>query len=144
MNSEPTLQSLAVGARFIKERAMLRPGLAVIIGFAVWSAVWLASNALLIELHVLPHGSNTPIQDAGALLALLVAAVITSLTAGYVAAMLNPSASMRSVLVLGALLVIVGVVVQSNYLDVMPLWYHVAFLALLMPVCLVGAKLCRH
>jgi hypothetical protein len=104
----------------------------------------LAGNALLIELHVLPHGPTTPIQDAGALLALLFAAVIASLSAGYFAAMDNPSASMRTVLVLGVLLVALGAIVQSNYLYVMPLWYHVAFLALLLPACLAGAKLGRQ
>jgi hypothetical protein len=144
MTPEPTLQPLAVGARFMKERTMLRQGFAVVIGFAVWSAIWLACNALLVELHALPHSATTPVQEAAPLLALLVAAAIASLAAGYAAALANPSTSTRPVLVLGVLLVIVGVVVQSNFLDLMPLWYHVAFLALLLPVCLVGAKLCRH
>jgi uncharacterized membrane protein len=120
---------------------VLRQGLSVIAGFAVWSVVWLAGNALLVELHVLPHGQATPVQDAGALLALLVTAVIASLSAGYVAKMVRPSDSMRPVLVLGALLVAVGALVQSSYADLIPLWYHIAFLALLLPVCLAGAKL---
>jgi hypothetical protein len=127
-----------------KELTMLRQGLSVVAGIAVWSVVWLAGNALLIELHVLPHGSTTPVQDAGALLSLLVAAVIASLSAGYAAAMVKPSASLLTVLILGALLVVVGVVVQSNYLDVMPMWYHVAFLALLLPACLAGAHFYRR
>jgi hypothetical protein len=144
MTQEPSLQRVADGARFMKERAMLRQGFAVVIGFAIWSAIWLACNELLVELHALPHSGNTPIQEAAPLLALLVSAAIASLAAGYATAMVNASASTRPVLVLGALLVIVGVAVQSNFLDLMPLWYHVAFLALLLPVCLVGAKLYRH
>jgi hypothetical protein len=127
-----------------KELTMLRQGLSVVAGIAVWSVVWLASNALLVELHVLPHGSVTPVQEAGALLSLLVSAVIASLSAGYAAATVKPSASPLTVRILGASLVVVGVVVQSNYLDVMPVWYHVAFLALLLPACLAGAQFYRR
>jgi uncharacterized membrane protein YeaQ/YmgE (transglycosylase-associated protein family) len=141
MNTELTLQRRAAGAAFNKEHAMLRQGLAVVVGFAVWSAVWLASNSVLIELHVLPYGPNTPIRDVGALLALLVAAVITSLTAGCAAAKLTPSTSRQPALILCVLLVIVGAFVQSQLWHLMPLWYHVTFLALMPPVCLVGAKL---
>lgn len=120
---------------------MLRQGLLVIAGLAIWSVVWLVGNAVLIELHVLPHGPTTPVQEEGALLALLVAAACASLSAGYIAAMVNPSTSMQPVTALGALLVVVGAIVQSNHLHLMPMWYHVAFLALLLPVCLAGARL---
>jgi hypothetical protein len=120
---------------------MLRQVLAVMAGFAVWSAVWMVSNSLLIELHVLPHGPRTPILDAEALLALLVAAIIASLAAGYAVAFLRPPSVRRPVLILATLLITLGVVVQFGLWDRMPLWYHVAFLTLLLPMCIAGARL---
>jgi hypothetical protein len=141
MSFESTYRLLTAGARFSKEHAMLRQSLAVIAGFATWSVVWLVGNEILVELHVLPHGPSTPVLDTGALLALLVNSMCATLAAGYSAAKLTPSTSMRHVLVLGGLLVVVGMVAKSNYLDLMPVWYHVAFLVLLLPVCVAGAKL---
>jgi hypothetical protein len=120
---------------------MVRQVLAVLLGFLTWSAIWLAGNQLLVELHVLPHGSRTPIKDSGGLLSLLTNAVVATLAAGYSVALLKPPTLQKPVLVLAALLIAVGVVVQSGLWDLMPLWYHVAFLALLLPMCIAGAKL---
>jgi hypothetical protein len=39
------------------------------------------------------------------------------------------------------LLLVVGIYFQSQYWHVMPLWYHLIFLALLIPMCFVGARL---
>lgn len=120
---------------------MVRQTLAVLLGFLAWSAIWLAGNQLLVELHVLPHGPRTPIKDSGSLLALLANAVVATLAAGYSVALLKPPTLQRPVLMLATLLIAVGVVVQSGLWDLMPQWYHVAFLTLLLPMCIVGATL---
>lgn len=122
---------------------MVKQGVAVLLGFVVWSVIWLGGNALLVELHVLPGGADTPIQAAAPLLVLLACAVLATLAAGYAAGMSSPSGSRRTALILGVVLVVVGVAVQSQFWHLMPLWYHVAFLALLLPVCLLGTKLRR-
>jgi len=119
---------------------MLKQIAAVGVGFAVWSTAWLFSTTMLVEFHVLPHSSDTPIHDLGALFALLIGAVFTSMAAGYATALFKPT-SIRPVLYLGLLLVLVGAIVQTHFFERMPLWYHVAFLTLLLPVCLVGARL---
>ncbi len=120
---------------------MLRQSLAVLLGFLAWSAIWLAGNQLLVELHAIPHGSRTPIKYAGSLLALLTNAVVATVTAGYSVALLKPQNLQRPVLILAGLLIAVGGVVQFGLWELMPLWYHVAFLTLLLPMCIVGAKL---
>ncbi|MFK5956528.1 MAG: hypothetical protein QM477_08805 [Planctomycetota bacterium] len=33
-----------------------------------------------------------------------------------------------------------GILAQASYWSVMPLWYHVSFLAALLPVCMIGAR----
>lgn len=120
---------------------MVRQGLAVIIGFAVWSVVWLTSNSVLVELHVLPYGPHTPMQDTGPLLALLGAAVVASLAAGCATAKLTPKQSRQPALILAVLLLAVGAFVEFQFWKLLPWWYHVTFLALLPPVCLAGTKL---
>ena len=119
---------------------MLKQIAAVGVGVAVWSAVWMFSTTMLVEFHVIPHSSDTPIHDPDTLFALLIGAAFTSMVAGYATAIFHPS-SIRPVLCLGLLLVLMGAIVQSQFFDQMPLWYHVVFLTLLLPVCLVGARL---
>ena len=120
---------------------MLRQVLAVLAGFILWSVLWLAYNAFLIKLAVLPHDQTQPLRETSPLLALLVGSVMATLAAGYSAAVTGKSTSMRPIAALGLLLLAVGIFVQLQYWSLMPLWYHLIFLSLLLPACIAGARL---
>ena len=109
-------------------------------GFVLWSAVWLGYNAALQAMGMLPADQTQPIRAAPALLALLVGSVSASLLAGYVAAATAKLAAKAAAIALGLLLVATGAFVQAQYWDLMPLWYHLSFLALLLPTCILGGK----
>jgi hypothetical protein len=49
----------------------------------------------------------------------------------------------RAPLWLGLILLGVGMFVQAQYWYLMPLWYHLAFLLLLVPACMIGSRLRR-
>lgn len=120
---------------------MVRQIVSVVIGFALWSMVWLAYNALLVMLEVLPHDQNQPFRDAGPLVALIAGSMIATLAAGYTTAVISRSASGRPVAGLGLLLLAVGTLVQLQYWALMPLWYHLTFLSLLLPATIAGGAL---
>jgi hypothetical protein len=120
---------------------MGRPALAVIVAFIAWSAGWLAYNALLRSMGLLPANALLPVSETSSLLALLGGSVVLSLLAGSIAAHLKNTASQAAIAVLGGLLLAVGILVQSQYLRLMPIWYHAAFLVLLIPMCYLGASL---
>ena len=120
---------------------MMRQIIAVVAGFVLWSVLWLGYNALLLKLGLLPQDQTQPILDAGALLALLAGSVVASLAAGFAAAAIIKTASVRPVASLGVLLLAVGIFFQSQFWELMPLWYHLTFLILLLPVCVAGARL---
>jgi hypothetical protein len=122
---------------------MRRPTLAVIIAFIAWSAGWLAYNVLLRSLGLLPANPSLPVSETSSLLALLAGSVVLSLLAGAIAAQLKNTSSQAAIAVLGGLLLAVGILVQSQYLRLMPIWYHAAFLILLIPMCYLGASLRR-
>jgi hypothetical protein len=63
--------------------------------------------------------------------------------AGYVTAVIGQAASKLPILFLGFLLLAVGILFQTQLWRLMPLWYHLCFLALLVPFCLIGASLRR-
>lgn len=120
---------------------MVKAILAVVVGFAVWSLVWLSFNALLRWLGILLQSDTSPARSMGPLALLLVASFLFSLAAGYLAASIIDSSSYFPAVVLAALLVLTGAFVQSRLWRLMPLWYHVPFLLLLAPMTLAGAWL---
>lgn len=117
--------------------------IAVVVGFILWSVCWLSYNFTLMKLDVLPADQSQPVLGMAPLLALLFGSVVISLVSGYVAARIAPAASSLPVLVLGLLLLAVGIVFQSQSWRLMPLWYHLSFMALLIPFCYLGAWLHR-
>ncbi len=118
---------------------MGRDILAVVAGFTVWTACWLAYNAALREFGLLPQEDTSPIGSVTPLLVLLIGSSLFSLAAGYVAAWVSDSSGYVVALILGAVLVGVGAFVQSRVWKLMPVWYHLSFLLLLVPATLAGA-----
>ena len=120
---------------------MGRKILAVIAGFALWSVLWLAFNLLQKQLGLLPADEQGQLNDTGALLMLMLASVICSLAAGYIAALVVGVKNLAPIYILSVLLIVVGVFVQAQLWRLMPTWYHLSFLILLLPATLLGAWL---
>lgn len=121
---------------------MWKVALAVIAGFILWSVLWLGGNQVLTrmspETFRQPGGDGQP--GAGALAVLLVFSVLCSLASGALAGAICRS-SMMPAWILSGLLFVVGVLVERSYWNVLPLWYHLAFLVLLVPATVVGGML---
>ena len=120
---------------------MMRAVVGVIAGYLTWSVVWLLGNQLLFAEAAEVVGAGEPFTRTGPLLGVLVLSIMCSLAAGAVAAKISRSKGWGTVAVMAILLLITGVVVQASVWNLMPVWYHVLFLALIIPVCQVGAWL---
>lgn len=133
---------------------MIRTILAVIVGFCVWSILWVGSNELF---KVLSPGwyaaseaafmkavtNKEPITaDSMVLLIHLVLSVIVSFISGYITALVAGE-NKRSPLWLGVVLLLVGILVEAAYWSYIPIWYHLLFLILLVPVTVAGGKFRR-
>ena len=119
---------------------MIRSILSVLAGFALWTVLWLASNAALAATVPGAFREDGSTDSVGMLLLLLVLSVVFSVIAGYVTALLAHEKTTQHTLALGLALLAVGIFVQIQYWDVMPVWYHLSFLALLVPGVLLGAQ----
>jgi hypothetical protein len=124
----------------LRESSMMRKIAAVFVGFVVWSVLWLALNAGLRAAHLLPPPDQA-LTSLGVLLTLLAGSVLASLAAGLSASWLAREPGHKAVIWLGAVLLAVGAMVQAQYWQLMPVWYHVSFLLLLIPACLAGSRL---
>jgi len=121
---------------------MLRIAIAVVVGYVLWTAIWLGSNFTAVAAMPDAFDEAGLTTSNGLLAGFLGISVIASLLSGMTAAAISPAGrSTTAAMILGVLLLLTGIGVQVSVWDQMPLWYHVLFLVLLLPVTLLGARL---
>lgn len=126
--------------------------LGVIVGFLIWSIIWVGSEKALSALWPEWHGAHQVAfqaavtnggeftADTTILLLNLVRGSIGSLISGFLTAFIAGE-NRRSPLILAGLLVAFGLVIVAMSWNYVPLWYHVIFTALLIPMTMLGGKL---
>ncbi len=120
---------------------MLRIFLGVTVGFVVWSILWVGVDAILRAVWTNYDESIKAMTFSSSMLIVpLVLSAVVSIISGFVAALISRENS-KSSLILGILLLIVGIFVQMSVWDKIPLWYHLTFLILLIPMTILGGKL---
>ena len=103
----------------------------------MWGVLWNGGNAGLGAAGVITIGE--PITSVGVLLGLIAYSAVLSLLAGYTtAAVRGGPDAMGAVKALAVVNLAIGIVVEVMYWSLMPAWYHVIFLALVVPMTLVG------
>ena len=131
---------------------MVRIVLGVIVGFFAWLIVWVVSEKVLSALW--PEGFGAPqrafqaaIENGGQftadttlLLTHIVLGSIVSVMSGFLAALIAGE-NKRAPLVLGFLLLALGLLKVVMSWPYVPIWYHVIFTAILIPMTIMGGKL---
>jgi fructose-specific phosphotransferase system IIC component len=120
---------------------MGRSILAVIVGMVVWAVLWMGSNQVFFLIFPDLMDLEGPIDNAGVLLTFLLISVLLSVIAGYITAWIARRRPLTHALVLGIIQLTIGIIMQVQFWELMPVWYHLSFLALLIPGYLVGAML---
>ena len=134
---------------------MVRIVLGVIAGFFAWVIAWVGSEKILSAIwpegfgahqrafeEVLKNGGQFT-ADTTMLLTHIVLALIVSVMSGSVAALIARG-NTRAPLVLGFLLLAVGLLKAVMSWQYVPIWYHVIFTAILLPMAIMGGKLITH
>ena len=130
---------------------MVRIVLAVIAGFFAWLIAWVGSEKILsaiwlgfgahqraFEEAVKNGGQFT--ADTTMLLTHIVLGSIVSVMSGSVAALIA-GGNTRAPLVLGFVLLALGLLKAVMSWTYVPIWYHVIFTAILLPMAIMGGKL---
>ena len=132
---------------------MLRIVLGVIAGFIGWIIVWVGSEKILsviwpaFGIHqkafedVLKNGGSFT-AETGPLLTHIVIGSIVSVMAGSLAALIAGENS-RAPLFVGILLLALGIAKAVMSWQYVPIWYHVIFTAILLPMAIVGGRLIK-
>ena len=132
---------------------MVRIILAVIAGFIAWSILWVGSDEIFSAISPEWGKSSAEFQAAvenktpyalssAVLITLLIKSFIVSIISGYITAWIARE-NFKSTIGLGVLLLAFGIFIQSGAWSYMPLWYHIPFLLMLIPMTILGGKLKR-
>lgn len=132
---------------------MVRIILAVIVGFLVWTILWLGSEQVLSIIFPNWYGAhdiafkkavfnNTPfwVEDTSILIWNVVRGSIITIISGYVAALIAGE-NKTSTLVLGICLLLFGLFIVYSSWAMIPVWYHVVFSLMLIPLTILGGRL---
>lgn len=133
---------------------MLRIVLGVIAGFIAWMIVWIGIEKILsaiwpafgvhqgaFEDAVKNGGQFTP--DITMLLTHVIVGSIVSVMAGYLSALIAGENS-RAPLVVGILLLLMGIMKAVMSWQHVPMWYHVIFTIMLLPMAILGGRLLNN
>lgn len=116
--------------------------LGVVVGSAVWTVLWNLGNRGGQIAFPEALAPEQPITHFGALLGLIVYSVALSVLAGWLCAAIASAGAgarpMPAVWVLAILHLVLGIWAQATYWHLMPLWYHLIFLALVVPATVYG------
>lgn len=126
--------------------------LGAVVGFLVWSVVWVGSEKAMsaiwpdwygvhqvaFEKAVTEGGDFTP--DTTILVMNIVRGALLAILCGWLAAVIARE-NIRSPLTLGILLAAFCVVIMSMSMSYIPLWYPIIFTIVLIPMAMIGGKL---
>jgi hypothetical protein len=119
-----------------------RISLAVIAGAAVWAVLWITGTRLTQAMFPELAAANQPLTHSGILILYIVyGAVLLSLLAGFTTAAIAGKHVSPAVGILAALQLAFGIIAEVSYWSLAPVWYHLVFLALIVPVTVYGGKL---
>lgn len=119
----------------------MRTLLAVLAGYALWSALWLGGDVAFRRLWPEAYPADfpaTPMTAVVPLLATLVLSIVCSLAGGRLTRQFARGGG--AIWILAAALLLTGIGVQASVWKGLPLWYHLPFLALLVPVTLLAGR----
>ena len=117
---------------------MFRSIASVAAGAALWAALWVSGNAGLAAAFPTIIRQGEPMFHVPVLWTYIAWSVVLSIAAGYVTALVAKRSEMQHALALGILQLGIGVATEISYWELLPVWYHLVFLTLLVPGNLLG------
>ncbi|MEJ2539061.1 MAG: hypothetical protein P8188_03585 [Gemmatimonadota bacterium] len=117
---------------------MLKRVLGIVAGYGAWTVIFLGGSAVLRSALSGVHDARGFTRDPTALILYLLLSFVASFAAGLVTS--RVSGAWRPVLILAALLLATGIPVQAGSWNDLPVWYHLVFLGMLVPLTLAGGR----
>ncbi len=120
---------------------MLRSILSVAAGVGVWGLLWVLANMGLAGAMPTRFDENGITSDPTLLILFIAICAVLCVLAGWLCATIAKKSLMKHVFVLAFIQLAIGIFVQTSVWDLMPVWYHLTFLAIVVPMHLVGGRI---
>lgn len=120
---------------------LARTIIAVLAGAAVWAVLWIGGTQAAAAAFPNLFAAGQPVTHTAALIGLIIYSLPLSVLAGYVTAAAAVGDRMRAVWVLAILQLALGVLVETSSWHLAPVWYHLVFLALIVPATVYGGAM---
>jgi hypothetical protein len=133
-------------------KPMLRATLGVVAGFFAWIIIWVGSEKIFSALSpdwygahqlaftsVIKNGGQFS-ADATILVIHVICASVIAAIAGFLTALISRE-NKRAPLILGLVLLALGLLKAVMSWPYVPIWYHVMFTAVLVPMAMLGGRL---
>ncbi|MFN2398328.1 MAG: hypothetical protein ABR543_06750 [Gemmatimonadaceae bacterium] len=121
----------------------MRVIIAIILGFVLWSALWITTNSATMAAVPGWFGPEGRVTSTAALSLFVALSFVYSVIAGFFTAWIARRGEVRNGLGLGMALLAVGIVMTAVNYNTAPFWFHATFLALLIPGTVLGAGIRR-
>jgi hypothetical protein len=118
---------------------MIMSILSILAGYATWTVLFLGGGAGIRSVMASSHDAAGYTSDVSVLMVYLALSMFASATAGFVTAKISKVKVKRDTRILAGALLATGIPVQLMTWSLIPVWYNVAFLALLVPLTLWGS-----
>jgi hypothetical protein len=115
--------------------------IAVLAGASVWAILWVGGTQAVAAAFPDLLAAGQPVTHTGALIGLIIYSLPLSVLAGYVTAAVAVGDRMRAVWILSVLQLALGILVETSSWNLTPVWYHLVFLALIVPATVYGGAL---
>ena len=130
---------------------MVRIVLGIVVGFLAWIILWFGGEQIIAAgwpkfgahqaaFQTAIENGGPFIADSTILLVHILLASIVSVVAGLAAALIAGE-NKRAPLILGCLLLAMGLLKATMSWALVPIWYHIIFTAILLPMTMIGGKL---
>lgn len=123
---------------------IIRSIAAVAAGSITWMVTALGTDVIIATVRPEWMGAAGQVKDVPVLLFVLSYALGFSVLGGWVTAWAAPRRPVLHALILGFVQLAMGLVATAIHFDMMPLWYHVTFLTLLVPANVLGGWTWMH
>lgn len=120
---------------------MIKTIIGALAGFLVWSALWIGCDFVIraVAPSIVPN-DDFSVVPTSFLVTKLILSVFFSIASGYLAAVVA-SESRHAPLILGVALLAFGTAVTVSMWDARFIVFNGAFLALLLPMAVIGGRL---
>ena len=122
---------------------MIRAILGIVVGFLIWSAIWVGGGMLFLTEAQKTMKEGKFYDQTMPLVGAIALSVVASLVSGALCALIARKKSRGPALALALALLGTGVAVQASVWKLEPVWFHLTFLLVLVPMTLAGAGLIK-